>query len=53
MRWSQILMMVFVGAVIVVGFFGPYLISLGLAATAGLLYAARRRGRPSDNTSVF
>lgn len=53
MRWSQLLMMAFIGAVIVAGFFGPYLISVALAATAALVFAMRRRRRPSDNTGVF
>lgn len=52
MRWSQILMIAFIALVIFVGLFGPYLISLGLAATAGLVYATRRRSR-NDNSGAL
>ena len=45
MRLSEKLMLAFVGAVIVAGLFGPYLISIALGATTAIVYAVRRPSR--------
>ena len=44
LRWSDVAMAAFVLAVILAGLLGPWMISLALAAAAGLTYAARRGG---------
>ena len=42
---SEKLMFAFVAAVIFAGLFGPWMISLALACTAAIVWAARRHGR--------
>lgn len=49
---SQKLMSGFVGAVIVAGLFGPYMISIALAVTAAIVWGARRASRNEQRRTL-
>ncbi|MBL8588606.1 MAG: hypothetical protein JNK46_08755 [Methylobacteriaceae bacterium] len=51
-RFRHIAMILFIAAVIVLGFFGPYLLSILLLALAGLCWAfPQRREDEADHSS--